>query len=73
MPSVEDVAQEDARAWELVQQQRADAELAAKAAQELADQARAQVRCLRRAVPCVRCSLTRTIYGVALSGYGGVR
>lgn len=44
MASVEEVTQEDARAWELLQQQRADAELAAKAAQELADQAREQVR-----------------------------
>ena len=46
MASVEEVTQEDARAWELLQQQKADAALAAKAAEELADQARAQVlRC----------------------------
>ncbi len=44
MASVEEVTQEDARAWELLQQQQADAALAAKAAQELADQARSQVR-----------------------------
>ena len=44
MTSVEDVTQEDAKAWELLQQQRADAALAAKAAEEFASQARAQVR-----------------------------
>ena len=43
MTSVEDVTQEDAKAWELLQQQRADAALAAKAAEEFASQARAQV------------------------------
>ena len=43
MSSVEDVTREDARAWELLQQQRADAALAAKAAEEFASQARAQV------------------------------
>lgn len=44
MASVEEVKQEDARAWELLEQQRADAAVAAKAAEELAENARAQVR-----------------------------